>query len=73
MVVEEGRSERSKEVFVRATLMDDKWICKSENSRNEWMVWKENGGYGCSCPDFKKRGGPCKHIIAVMKENNKEI
>jgi hypothetical protein len=43
------------------------WVEASDGSREYWVTLDPRGYRGdqCSCPDYAKRGGPCKHAIAV--------
>ena len=43
------------------------WV-QSEGSDREYWVYLSDRGYRadrCTCPDYKERGGPCKHAMAV--------
>jgi hypothetical protein len=43
------------------------WVEAADGSTEYWVVLDPRGYRGdrCSCPDFRNRGGPCKHAIAV--------
>ena len=43
------------------------WVEASDGSREYWVTLDPRGYRGdrCSCPDYRQRGGPCKHAIAV--------
>ena len=43
------------------------WVEASDGSREYWVTLDERGYRGdrCSCPEYRQRGGPCKHAIAV--------
>ena len=44
------------------------WWVESEGGKGEYWVYLSERGYRadrCTCPDYKERGGPCKHAIAV--------
>ena len=37
------------------------WIVPSQSSDAVYRVSLRNGKLCCTCPDFRRRGGPCKH------------
>jgi hypothetical protein len=37
------------------------WVESESEPRKEYWVVDQS----CTCPDFKRRGGPCKHALAV--------
>ena len=39
------------------------WYVRSETNKNEYYIVKDGK---CTCKDFLVRGGPCKHMYAVM-------
>ena len=44
------------------------WWVESECEANQWYwVFRPAGAPAetCMCPDYKQRGGPCKHALAV--------
>ncbi len=43
------------------------WVQSECSDREYFVVLSERGYFAdqCSCPDFKNRGGPCKHAMAV--------
>ena len=43
------------------------WVEASDGSREYWVVLDPRGYRGdrCSCPDYRQRGGPCKHAMAA--------
>jgi hypothetical protein len=43
------------------------WVEVSDGSREYWVTLDARGYRGdrCTCPDYRQRGGPCKHAIAV--------
>ncbi len=43
------------------------WVGASDGSREYWVTLDERGYRGdrCTCPDYRQRGGPCKHAVAV--------
>jgi len=46
------------------------WIIPSQNNPDRtYNVWKEHGGWHCSCPDHQETGLLCKHIQAVILFN----
>src|SRR5438309_10483717 len=58
-------------------------FCKIERKGSVWMVAAQSkvGKYVvspneqnpvCSCPDFEKRGQPCKHVFAVRIVEKRE-
>ena len=75
MYVDKGRYARSKFVKVSATLIVNTWFCFSIKAgpKNTWKVEADGSNYVCNCPDFARRGGLCKHIIAVMEFRGEEI
>src|ERR687886_1616669 len=43
------------------------WVEASDGSREYWVTLDPRGYRGdrCTCPDYRQRGGPCKHAMAV--------
>jgi hypothetical protein len=43
------------------------WIVESETTPGiNYLVWSDGYGPHCFCPDYRERGGSCKHILAVQ-------
>lgn len=49
---------------------EGRWVVYSSNGEGEkeYVVEKRSSKYVCTCPDYQKRGGECKHIFAVKLE-----
>ena len=66
--VDEQRLERAKTVQVSSALLSDRWICRSEGSKNEWLVEKENGGIVVRVPISKKEGFLVSTLLLLCKK-----
>jgi len=44
---------------------DHQFKVKSQSGNGYYDVQETNSGMTCTCPDFIKRGGKCKHILAT--------
>jgi hypothetical protein len=43
------------------------WVqSESDADKEYWVVPCDHGVWVCNCQDFKQRGGPCKHALAVQ-------
>ena len=52
-------------------ISESEYEVQSQSKRYFWYsVRKMDTGWTCSCPDFRKRGSYCKHIIAVQISYN---
>lgn len=69
MKIKKETYDRAKEVNVIADIFkENRWLCHSNGSKNEWEVTEENNILFCNCPSREK---PCKHITAVMISENR--
>src|SRR5262245_33568350 len=42
------------------------WVGSESDPRTEYYVCLDrHGRHLCTCPDYRERGGPCKHALAV--------
>lgn len=41
-------------------------VMSNRRKPNTYLVGLKGGAWRCSCPDFQKRGLPCKHILYVQ-------
>lgn len=62
------RYARGKAIAARAAIVKqgNAWIVPSESGGTSYRVTLNGlGSVGCTCPDFRRRGEACKHIIAA--------
>lgn len=63
------REERGKEIAEKVGQIqkvdDNSYKVKSQSGKGFYEVKATKDGMTCSCPDFAKRGLPCKHILAT--------
>ena len=63
------REERGKAIVKKAgqikKIDDHSFTVKSQNGHGVYEVKATETGMTCTCPDFIKRGIPCKHILAT--------
>lgn len=62
------RYERGRALAEGATIekQGDAWIVPSSSGDTSYRVTLNGlGSVGCTCPDFRRRGEVCKHIIAA--------
>ena len=63
------REERGKAIVEKAgqikKIDDHSFTVKSQNGHGVYEVKATETGMTCTCPDFIKRGVPCKHILAT--------
>jgi hypothetical protein len=45
---------------------EDAWLVESENTDDKFYKVTEEGT--CDCKDFEIRGGPCKHLWAIIRK-----
>lgn len=63
------REERGKEIAEKSGQIqkvdDNSYKVKSQSGKGFYEVKATKDGMTCTCPDFVKRGLPCKHILAT--------
>ena len=64
---DEGRRLRGLAIAALERIRPDRFGYKvpSQSGNGSYLVNLEHGAY-CTCPDFEKRGEPCKHVYAVQ-------
>jgi hypothetical protein len=45
---------------------EDSWLVESETTDDKFYKVTEDGT--CDCMDFQNRGGPCKHMWALIRK-----
>lgn len=68
-----SRIIKAMEVSVEKLQTHPKWLTKSPGGKQTWLVSLEDEKYVCNCPDFTRRGKPCKHMIAVFLKLGLEV
>lgn len=77
LAIDEVRFQRGVRYFQSGAVSNVMWSGKTQTYRGTVtgnnphivsLTWKEDGSlsYSCNCPDYIKRNGACKHIIAML-------